>query len=68
MTDAYRDAEAILDQAPVSDGALDLDTVGLKRPGATWTYMVTDDHFGSEWERIGKFLAKEIRLPSRPIR
>ncbi len=55
---ALDDAAALLTEATVSDGHIDLDSAGLYRPGATWTYMVTDDHFGSEWARIGRFFAR----------
>ncbi|WP_084960186.1 accessory Sec system translocase SecA2 [Thermoactinospora rubra] len=29
----------------------------LKRPSATWTYMVNDNPFGTEWERLAKRVA-----------
>ena len=65
LEQAYAAAAVILDQAPVVDGELDLDAAGLRRPGATWTYTVTDDHFGSAWSRIGKVLARELRGSTR---
>lgn len=62
---AYADATAIVERAPVIDDELDLGAAGLRRPGATWTYTVTDDHFGSEWSRAGTFIARELRLRTR---
>lgn len=59
---ARAQTDAIMESAPVHGDALDLDAAGVKRPGATWTYMVTDDHFGSEWERIGTFFARGLGL------
>lgn len=62
LTDAaLADAAEILTHAPVVEGHLDLAGARLHRPGATWTYMVTDDHFGTEFERIGKAVKKDLR-------
>nr|WP_203863433.1 accessory Sec system translocase SecA2 [Planobispora rosea] len=52
---------ATFGSAPVTAGGLDLDEEGLKRPTATWTYLVQDNPFGSEWERIAGRLASKIR-------
>ena len=60
IDDALTDAATIMTAARVVDGALDLDDVGLYRPGATWTYTVTDDHFGTEWERAGRAIASML--------
>ncbi|MCT9930977.1 accessory Sec system translocase SecA2 [Planotetraspora sp. A-T 1434] len=35
-----------------ADITRDLADQGLKRPTATWTYLVQDNPFGSEWDRI----------------
>lgn len=37
-----------------TDITRDLAEQGLKRPTATWTYLVQDNPFGSEWDRILK--------------
>lgn len=37
---------------------LDESALEARRPAATWTYMVTDQHFGSAWERLGAKLFK----------
>ena len=58
LDEAVALAADILEAADVIDGQLDLSAVEQYRPGATWTYTVTDDHFGSAWERVGKW-AKE---------
>jgi len=49
----------ILEQA--SDDATSLADLGLRRPSSTWTYMVTDNPFGSEADRIVAFLGKIVR-------
>lgn len=56
LQDALGTAVELFEDAEVVDGRIDLDSAGLYRPGATWTYMVTDDHFGSDWNRIGRLL------------
>ncbi|MEA5119521.1 MAG: hypothetical protein VB036_18150, partial [Propionicimonas sp.] len=57
---AFADAAGLVRRAPVAGDHLDLDQAGVYRPGATWTYLVTDDQFGSEWARIGRFIAREF--------
>lgn len=57
---ACADAADLLARAEVVGDSLDLDSAGLYRPGATWTYLVSDDHFGSDWERIGRFLRRQF--------
>lgn len=58
VPDALEEAAAILTRARVVGATLDLAGAGLPRPGATWTYTVTDDHFGTEWERMGKTIMR----------
>lgn len=53
-----------LEQAP--DDATSLADLGLRRPSSTWTYMVTDNPFGSEADRIVAFLGKAIRRNRPP--
>ena len=43
-----------------ADGA-DLEAAGLNRPTSTWTYLVQDNPFGSEWERIVRRLSSKTR-------
>lgn len=49
----------VLDVAP--EDASTLADVGLRRPSSTWTYMVTDDPFGSELDRIAGSVGSVIR-------
>ncbi|MGO1699719.1 MAG: accessory Sec system translocase SecA2 [Micrococcaceae bacterium] len=49
----------VLDNAP--DDATTLGDLGLRRPSSTWTYMVTDNPFGSEADRVVAFLGDFIR-------
>jgi preprotein translocase subunit SecA len=40
---------------------IDLEAMGLKRPASTWTYMITDNQFGSPEERFLQFVGTIIR-------
>lgn len=44
-----------------ADITRDLADQGLKRPTATWTYLVQDNPFGSEWDRVLKRVAGALR-------
>ncbi|HTZ25767.1 MAG TPA: accessory Sec system translocase SecA2 [Streptosporangiaceae bacterium] len=43
--------------ASITEAGVDLDASGLKRPTATWTYVVQDNPFGSAMERAMRRLA-----------
>ncbi|MEU3166928.1 accessory Sec system translocase SecA2 [Streptosporangium sp. NPDC006930] len=47
--------------ATVTADGLDLEGAGLKRPTATWTYLVQDNPFGTEWDRILNRLTTKVR-------
>ncbi|MCL2667702.1 MAG: accessory Sec system translocase SecA2 [Micrococcales bacterium] len=44
-----------------SDLERGIDDLGLRRPSATWTYMVTDDPFGTTGDRAVRTLTKRWR-------
>ncbi|MEV4456114.1 accessory Sec system translocase SecA2 [Microbispora sp. NPDC049633] len=44
-----------------ADVTRDLAEQGLKRPTATWTYLVQDNPFGSEWDRVLKRVAGTLK-------
>jgi preprotein translocase subunit SecA len=48
-----------LDEA--SENATTLADLGLRRPSSTWTYMVADNPFGSEADRIVAFIGQMLR-------
>jgi preprotein translocase subunit SecA len=53
-------AETFRTATITADGA-DLDTAGLKRPSATWTYLVQDNPFGTEFDRLLRRLVPRSR-------
>ncbi|MGO1921673.1 MAG: accessory Sec system translocase SecA2 [Microbacterium sp.] len=57
--DALAAVRRVLDNAP--DDATTLGDLGLRRPSSTWTYMVTDNPFGSEADRVVAYLGNFIR-------
>jgi preprotein translocase subunit SecA len=51
---------------PVTADGADLGAAGLKRPTATWTYLVQDNPFGSDIDRAMRSVGRALRklLPS----
>jgi preprotein translocase subunit SecA len=60
-----RSAETFL-VAPITADGADLAALGLKRPSATWTYLVQDNPFGSDIDRALRSIARRIRKVTRP--
>lgn len=60
-TSSTTSALYLITVAEVSDGRIDLEGAGLRRPSATWAYTVTDNSLGTEGERIAKALFKNSR-------
>ncbi|MFI5911538.1 accessory Sec system translocase SecA2 [Dactylosporangium sp. NPDC051541] len=49
-----------------SDNATTLADLGLHRPSSTWTYMVSDNPFGSEADRFFEFIGQAVRGSGPP--
>ncbi|ONI74276.1 accessory Sec system translocase SecA2 [Kribbella sp. ALI-6-A] len=49
---AWEDAAETLTTAEIGEGGLDEEKSGVPRPTATWTYLVNDNPFGTEADRI----------------
>ena len=43
-----------VEEAEFTDEGIDLASHGLKRPSSTWTYLTTENAFGSDIENIVK--------------
>jgi preprotein translocase subunit SecA len=61
---AERSAETFQTARITVDG-LDLDAAGLKRPTATWTYLVQDNPFGTDIDRALKSIGSSLRRSIR---
>ena len=46
---------------PITAGGADLSAAGLKRPSATWTYLVQDNPFGTDIDRALRSVARAMR-------
>jgi hypothetical protein len=57
---AARSAETFL-TAPITADGIDLEAIGLKRPTATWTYLVRENPFGTDIDRALHSIARRIR-------
>ncbi|HEX4443867.1 MAG TPA: accessory Sec system translocase SecA2 [Galbitalea sp.] len=57
----YQDAARFVETLVPEDIGHNLEKLGLRRPSATWTYMVTDDPLGTPGDRIAKELGKRWR-------
>jgi preprotein translocase subunit SecA len=51
--------------APITDSGADLGAVGLKRPTATWTYLVQDNPFGTDIDRALRSAGRLLRRSRR---
>jgi len=47
--------------APITAAGVDLEAIGLKRPTATWTYLVHENPFGTDIDRALRSVARRIR-------
>jgi preprotein translocase subunit SecA len=57
----YHDAAAFIESLGPEDIAQNLEDLGLRRPSATWTYMVTDDPLGTPGDRFARELGRRWR-------
>ncbi len=57
---AAQSATTFLTAAITADG-VDLEAIGLKRPTATWTYLVHENPFGTDIDRALRSVARRIR-------
>ena len=53
-SDVIDDSAATVRQAEITADGIDLESHGLKRPSSTWTYLTTENAFGSDIENIVK--------------
>jgi preprotein translocase subunit SecA len=48
---------------PITDAGADLGAAGLKRPSATWTYLVQDNPFGTDIDRALRSVGRMLGRP-----
>ncbi|MFD7159103.1 accessory Sec system translocase SecA2 [Kribbella sp. NPDC059898] len=64
ISDAWDDAVETFTTAEITADGLDEDASGIPRPTATWTYLVNDNPFGTEADRILGRLRNAIKPES----
>jgi preprotein translocase subunit SecA len=64
IEDSWKDAAETFADAEISSEGLDEETSGIPRPTATWTYLVNDNPFGTEADRILGRLRNAIKPES----
>ena len=65
LADARKRAVAAFEALTATEDGIDLDSAGVKRPSATWTYLVHDNPFGSLDERALRGLISMFRRRRR---
>jgi preprotein translocase subunit SecA len=61
LSDAADRSVTTFESADITVEGIDLDQAGLKRPTATWTYLVHDNPFGSDIDRSISGIAARVR-------
>jgi preprotein translocase subunit SecA len=61
LTDAADRALELFVDAPVGEDGLDIASLGVHRPSATWTYLVHDNPAGTELERAVQSVSGMLR-------
>jgi preprotein translocase subunit SecA len=61
LEEAAAQSAETFETAPITADGIDLDSIGLKRPTATWTYLVHENPFGTDIDRALKSVARRLR-------
>jgi len=61
--DAQQRAEESFKTVPITAEGADLPAIGLKRPSATWTYLVQDNPFGTDIDRAVRSVGRLLGRP-----
>jgi preprotein translocase subunit SecA len=61
LEDAAAQSAETFRTAPITPHGVDLEAIGLKRPTATWTYLVHENPFGTDIDRALRSIARRIR-------
>jgi len=61
LDDAAAQSAETFATAPITADGVDLEAIGLKRPTATWTYLVHENPFGTDIDRALRSIARRVR-------
>jgi preprotein translocase subunit SecA len=56
-----KDSAETFESVTITEDGIDLEALGLKRPTATWTYLVQDNPFGNDLDRAARSLRRVLR-------
>jgi preprotein translocase subunit SecA len=56
-------SEEAFKTVPITSAGADLGSAGLKRPSATWTYLVQDNPFGTDIDRAVRSVGRLLGRP-----
>jgi preprotein translocase subunit SecA len=65
LRDAEERSAQTFQTVPITDSGADLGAVGLKRPTATWTYLVQENPFGTDIDRALRSAGRLLRRSRR---
>jgi preprotein translocase subunit SecA len=65
LREVEKRAGETFETVPVTADGADLGAAGMKRPSATWTYLVQENPFGTDIDRALRSVARAIRGPRR---
>jgi preprotein translocase subunit SecA len=65
LPDVEQRSAETFETVPITSSGADLGAAGLKRPTATWTYLVQDNPFGTDIDRALRSVGRLLRGPRR---
>jgi preprotein translocase subunit SecA len=60
LKSAEQDSADTFERAEITSAGIDLNAAGLRRPTATWTYVVQDNPFGTAADRVARRLSQLV--------
>jgi preprotein translocase subunit SecA len=63
LDDVRQRSEETFKTVPITEDGADLGVAGLRRPSATWTYLVQDNPFGTDLERAVRSVGRLLGRP-----
>ncbi|MGH3448917.1 MAG: accessory Sec system translocase SecA2, partial [Nocardioidaceae bacterium] len=65
LADVDEETVRTFESLRVDGDRIDLELAGLKRPTATWTYLVKDNPFGTQADRVLAWVGTKVGRPQR---
>jgi preprotein translocase subunit SecA len=68
LESAGEESAETFQRAEITSAGIDLDAAGLRRPTATWTYVVQDNPFGTAADRVARQLSRLVHGDRTAVR